>query len=271
MLYDNAKNMKKMAIGLIHLLPLPGTPLYKEGNLELSIDKALKDTKALIDGGAHGCLIQSVDKIYPSGDDTDYARLAGITVITQEVKKLVGTSNFKVGVQLMWNCITPSLAVAKVCKADFTRATAMVGTTTSPFGTIEANPLKTQAYRKYIDAFNISMIAEISGYHFKSDDNNKNLLNLAHSALTVGANALEVLHPDEEINNKMVHDLKKAYPLVPIVLGGKTDLENVTRRMKEADIALVGSCFENGDWGGNIDVNIVKEYVEKLNSIQVGR
>jgi len=268
MLYNGSKNMRKMAIGLIHLLPLPGTPLYKEGNLELSVEKALRDTKALMEGGAHGCLIQSVDKIYPSGDDTDYARLAGITIITQEVKRLVGNADFKVGVQLMWNCITPSLAVAKVCKADFTRATAMVGTTTSPFGTMEADPLKIQSYRKYIDAFDVSMIAEISGYHFKADADNKQMLALAHSAITVGANAIEVLHEDEDINNKMVHDLKKVFPTVPVVLGGKTDLENVTRRMKEADIALVGSCFENGKWGGDIDINTVREYVGKLNSIQ---
>jgi predicted TIM-barrel enzyme len=53
-----------------------------------------------------------------------------------------------------------------------------------------------------------------------------------------------------------------------VVLGGGTDLTNVTRRMKEADMALVGSCFENGKWGGNIDTGIVKEYVGLVRSIK---
>lgn len=258
---------KKLVIGLVHLQPLPATPLYREGDLEKSIEKALRDTQALMDGGADGCLLQSVDKIYPSGDDTDYARVAGITVVAHEVKKLINGRDFRMGVQLMWNCITPSLAVAKVCKADFTRCTALVGTTNSPFGVINADPYKIQSYRRYIDAMNVSMIAEIQGYHFKGEYDSATLVASAKSAMTVGGNAVEVLHADEEQNNKMVHDIKSKLPSVPIVLGGGTNLENVSRRMKEADGVLVGSCFENGKWGGFIDSAIVKEYVGIVRSL----
>lgn len=268
MLFNKNEDHRKLVIGLIHLMPLPGTPLYSEGDLDLSIEKAIKDTKALIEGGADGCLIQSVDKIYPSGDDTDYARLAGITVVVNEVKRLVGNKPFKVGVQLMWNCITPSLAVSKVCGCDFTRCTALVGTTSSPFGIVEANPWKVQSYRKHIDAFDVSMIAEISGYHFKSKYDKDKLIELAHSAITVGADAVEIMHADENLNNQMVHDIKSVFPDLPVVLGGKTTVENVSRRMLEADVALVGSCFENGQWGGFIDSETVKEYVKNLRKLK---
>ena len=258
---------KKLAIGLVHLKPLPGTPLYQEGDLELSIEKALKDTEALIKGGADGCLVQSVDKIYPSTDDTDYARVAGIALVTNEVRKLAGP-DFKIGIQLMWNCITPSLAVAKVCKADFTRCTAMLGTTSSNFGTIEANPMKVQSYRRYIGAQDVDMIAEISGYHFHAGEYDKgHIQTLAQSAMTVGADAVEIMSRDEELNNRMVEDIKALPGNIPVVLGGGTNLENVKRRMKYADAALVGACFEGTNWGGNIDPEIVKEYVGLLRSI----
>ena len=45
---------KKLIFGLIHLLPLPGTPFFEEGLLEKSLDKALRDAEALQKGGASG-------------------------------------------------------------------------------------------------------------------------------------------------------------------------------------------------------------------------
>lgn len=122
-------------------------------------------------------------------------------------------------------------------------------------------------YRNHINARNVDMIAEISGYHFLGEYNKANLQSLARGAMTVGAEAVEIYHKDEDLNNRMVLDIKELSSDIPVVLGGGTDVENVTRRMKHADAALVGRCFENGDWGGNIDPEIVKEYVGRLRSI----
>jgi len=258
---------KKLIIGLIHLKPLPGTPLYQEGDLELALEKALKDAAALYKGGADGCLVQTVDRIYPAEDDADYARVSAMAVITHEVKKATAPS-FHVGAQIMWNCITPSLAVAKVCGASFTRATALTGTTTSTYGIVNANPLKVANYRKLIGAENVAIIAEIEGYHFHSFGAEMPIAQRARMAMNVGADAVEIMYGDEDINNKLVHDIKVASPDTPVILGGKTDIENVRRRLKEANGALVGSCFENKNWGGNIDENIVREYMNIVRSME---
>lgn len=251
---------RKLVVGLSHLLPLPGTPFHEPGNLEKSVQKAVADSLALQRGGADGCLLQTVDKVYPRGDDTDYARVSAMTVIAHEVRQAVGP-DFLLGVQLMWNCVTPSLAVAKVCGADFIRCTAMVGATPSPFGTVEADPLKVQSYRKQLGAQDITMIAEISGYHFAQggDADLGSLKQLAWNARMVGADALEIVHKDEETNNRMADAISKMG--MPVVLGGGTDLSNVKRRLSHADMALVGSCFEGGKWGGPIVEEIVREYV----------
>lgn len=264
-IFENV-NKKKLVIGLIHLKPLPGTPLYKEGDFEVSMQKAIKDATALYEGGADGCLVQTVDRIYPSGNDTDYARVAAMAIISNEVKRIT-SPEFHVGVQMMWNCLTPSLAVAKVCGASFTRATAMMGSTESQFGRFDANPEMVQTYRNNINAQDVAMIAEIDGYHFHGMKDIP-IAQRAHMAMMVGADAVEVMHADEELNNKLVHDIKTANPNIPVVLGGKTDLENCTRRMKEADAVLVGRCFEGDNWGGNIDKAIVKEYVAQIRAIE---
>lgn len=265
MMFKQENLRKKLVLGLVHLLPLPGTPLYTEGDLERSREKVKRDVNALAEGGAQGCLVQSVDKIYPSSDDTDYARVAAMALLVETARREAGPG-FYVGAQLMWNCITPSLAVAKVCGADFTRCSVLVGRSPSPFGMIEADPLKVMEYRRKIDAQNVGMIAEISGYHFAQNGGYDAgaLVSMAKSAVTVGANAIEIFNPDPDLNDRMVRDLKAALPNTPVILGGGTNVENAAQRLSLADGALVGSCFENGNWGGNICADTVRAYMARL-------
>ena len=265
---DMFKNLngKKLVLGLVHLLPMPGTPLYEEGNLEKMTEKAIPDCKTLQNAGADGGLIQSVDVIYPSTDDTDYARVATLAMIAGRVRAAVGP-DFKMGVQLMWNCITPSLAVAKATGADFTRCTALVSSTDSMFGRVYAEPLKVMEYRKKIDAQGVGMISEISGYHFKGAYEKKNLQNRAASSIKVGASAVEVMNGDFEMNERLVKDIKELGD-IPVILGGGTTVENCKDRLRYADGALVGSAFEGGKWGGPVIESIVAEYVKRVRELE---
>ena len=267
MFKEARKNNQKLIFGLIHLKPMPGTPFYQDGDYEASIEKAIRDAKALENGGASGCLIQTVDKVYPVGDDSDYVRATCLAVIANEVKKNVGP-DFKIGVQLMWNCITPSIAVAKSVKADYTRCTALVGQTTSPFGgVINADPLKVLEYRKKIEAEDVELLAEIAGYHFHGGYDKEALLSRVASAVMVRANAVEIMSKNEEENNRMELDIREAYPDLPIILGGGTDVKSAASRLSNADGALVGRCFEGNNWGGGIDEAIVASYMKEVRSI----
>lgn len=262
----HAKN-EKLILGLIHLRPMPGTPFYKEGDYETSIRKAVKDAKALEQGGASGCLIQTVDKVYPTGDESDHVRATCLAVIASEVKKAVGP-DFKIGAQLMWNCITPSLAAARAVGADFTRCTALVGQTPSPFGgVIHGDPLKVFQYRKKIGAESVDMLAEIAGYHFHGGYDKEALLERVASTAMVRADAVEIMSKDEELNNRMELDIRAAYPDMPIILGGGTDVASAKSRLRNADGALVGRCFEGDLWGEGVDAGIVEAYMKEVRSI----
>lgn len=263
-MFKELPNGKKLVIGCIHLLPMPNTPFYKPGDFERSLEKALKDAEALKNGGADGCIIQPVDWVYDCTDDTDYVRVACMAVAGREVRRLVGP-DFKIGVQIMWNCITPSLAAAKACGADFTRCSALTGRSPSPYGEIVGNPLKVMNYRRAIDAESVELIAEVAGYHFINGEYDKAALKAAAGdALKVGAHAVELFHKNEELNNTMARDLKEAYENIKIVLGGGTNVESAARRLKYADAAIVGSCFENGNWGGPVCGETVRAYVENV-------
>lgn len=251
---------KKVILGLVHLLPLPGTPFYEDGNMEKTLDKAIADATALYEGGADGCLVQTIDGVYPAGDDADYARVAAMANIVKAVSDATGPE-FQIGVQILWNALKPSLAVAKVSGGSFLRCNAFVGSTMTTSGIVEADPVGFHHYRKQIDAQNITLIAEVESMHFKWLGG-KPVAEVARTAARTGAQAVEIAHKDEATNLQMIREIKEVSPDLPVILGGHTNHENAARRLAEADGAFVGTCFETEGWGGRIDIDRVKSYMD---------
>ncbi len=256
---------KKVVIGMVHLLPLPGTPFYQEGNVERALAKAVADATALYEGGADGCLIQTVDRVYPTTDDADYARVAAMATITKAVADATGPE-FSIGVQIMLNALKASLAVATVCGGSFLRCAALVGATLSTSGMVEAKPLDFLTYRSQIGGQRIKLIAEVNSMHFRWMGD-KTTAEVARMASRVGADAVEVAHPDEATNARMVREIKQALPHLPVLLGGHTNHANVARRLAEADGAFVGTCLQGEGWGGRIDLARVRDYVNIVASL----
>lgn len=250
---------KKVVIGMVHLLPLPGTPFYQEGHIALTLEKAVADATALYQGGADGCLIQTVDRVYPTADEADYARVAAMAIIVKAVTEATG-ADFHVGVQLMVNALKASLAVASVCGGSFLRCTALVGATLTPSGLVEAKPLDFLTYRRQIGAQHIQLIAEVESMHFKWMGG-RPVAEVARSAWRMGAAAVEVAHADEDTNARLVRDIKQAMPHLPVILGGHTNHENAARRLAEADGAFVGTCLKTEGWDSRVDVERVRDYV----------
>ncbi len=261
----DALGCRKVVIGLIHLLPLPGTPFYQPGNAERALGKAVRDAATLSQGGADGCLIQTVDRVYPTADEADYARVAAVAAITQAVAKAT-PPGFQIGVQIMVNALKASTAVATVCGGSFLRCTALVGATMTPSGIVEANPLDFLTYRARIGGNRLKLIAEVDSMHFHWMGD-KPTADVARIAARMGADAVEVAHPDEAVSNRLVRDVKRAHPLLPVILGGHTNHENAARRLAEADGAFVGSCLKSGAWDSDIDVERVREYVKIVASL----
>src|SRR4051794_17496790 len=115
---------------MVHLDPLPGTPFFADGSFDATLDRAVTSAVALRDGGADGCLIQTVDRVYSVDDKSDPARTAAMALITRAVVDATGAA-FDVGVQLMRNAVKASLGVATVAGARFVRVGALVGATLS--------------------------------------------------------------------------------------------------------------------------------------------
>lgn len=256
---------KKVVIGMVHLLPLPGTPFYQEDSMEQVLVQALADATALYRGGADGCLIQTMDRVYPASDEADYARVAAMAAIVKAVSDAT-TPTFHIGVQIMMNALKASVAVAKVCGGSFLRCTALVGATLTPAGMVQANPLDFLTYRTQIGANHVKLIAEVNSMHFRWMGD-RSTADVARMAARVGADAVEVAHADEDTNARLVREVKHAMPHLPVILGGHTTHENVARRLAEADGVFVGSCLKMEGRNSPVDIERVREYVKIVASL----
>ncbi|MFD6876631.1 MULTISPECIES: BtpA/SgcQ family protein [unclassified Streptomyces] len=260
---------RKTVIGMIHLQPLPGTPFHEEGTFREILERAVASAKALAAGGADGCLVQTVDRVYTTEDECDPARAVAMGLISEAVVRAVSDApEFLVGVQIMRNALTASLAVAKVTGGHFIRAGALVGMTLSPHGMVAADPLAVAEYRQRISARSVGVIADVDSMHFRWFGGEKSTAEVARAARGMGADAVSLGDPDENRTHEMIASVRRAAPDLPVILAGHTDHGNAERLLAEADGAFVGTCLEEGGWGGRINVDRVRSYVDIARALE---
>ncbi|NBE83264.1 BtpA/SgcQ family protein [Micromonospora rubida] len=252
--------------GVVHLAPLPGTPFYEPDSLRHTLARAVESARALDRGGAHGCLVQTADRVYGVEDDCDPARLAAVTVITEAVRAATDPA-FQVGVQIMRNATRASLATAKVCGGSFVRVGAIVGETLSWQGTVRPDPATVMAYRRAIDAWDVKVIADVASMHFSWPNGDRQPGEVARSAMNAGADAVCLGDPDESRTLELISQVRRAAPAAPIYLAGYTDHDNAARLVGAADGVFVGSCVTVGGWAGDVSEQKVRSYMEILNSL----
>jgi len=262
--YRFLKNEKRI-IGLIHLSPLPGTPFYIKNSFSKILDIAVASAEALEQGGAHGCLIQTVDRVYTTNENTDVARVIALTKITAAISRAVG-KGFQIGIQIMRNANQSAIAIAKLCEGSFIRVETLVGQTSTPNGIVVADSMGLMEYRNKIDAFDIDIVADIYTRHYQWINSDKPLEQIAKYAKMVGANAVCLESKDEKKIIPILKKISESNPTLPIILSGYTNHENARELLANADGAFVGSCFEKNGWGSSIDKEKVAQYMEIINT-----
>ncbi|TQJ37044.1 BtpA/SgcQ family protein [Streptomyces sp. SLBN-115] len=256
----------KAVIGMIHLRPLPGTPFHRDGTLNETVDSAVRSAVALEQGGADGCLIQTFDRVYSVADESDPARTVAMGLITDAVVRATA-DGFQVGVQMMRNAVSASLAVAKVCGGTFVRIGALVGQTLSPHGMVTPDPLRFMEYRRTISAEDIAVVADVDSMHFSWFGGGKTTAEVAKAAGTAGADAVSLCHADDDATLRMIDSVREIAPHMPVILAGGTHHGNAARLLAAADGAFVGGCLEREGWGAEIDAERVDTYMDIVRGI----
>ncbi len=235
------ENVEKPIIGVVHLKPLPGSPLYK-GDFEEVYEAALRDADALYSGDVDGIIIENYgDKpyvIYVKNPLT----LTAMSIIAYEVRRKY--NDIYLGINVLRNSGVEALAIAYNVKANFIRVNNLCQMLVSPEGLLYPIAEKIIRLREYLKA-SIKILADINVKHASPLD--------ARSIEYVAKDCVERCLADALIitgsrtgEEASINDLVKVKKAVsePVLVGSGITLHNISKYWKFADGFIVGTYFK---------------------------
>jgi|Deesub1362A_J573_1020465.scaffolds.fasta_scaffold00340_33 hypothetical protein len=244
---------RKIVIGVVHLLPLPGAPLHE--SFEEVIKKALKDAKAIEEGGADALIIENYGDM-PFLTEVGKETIACMTSVAKEIKNAV---SIPLGVNVLRNDGFGALAIAKAVKAEFVRINQLYFTSITPEGVLTGNAGKLLRYRKIIGC-KARIFADIHvkhAIHFARIEDYASEFNrsMADAAIITGT---RTGIPPDIAHLKLLRDIVE----LPVLAGSGVNHRNILDILKYADGVIVGTYFKKEPkFDSEIDVKRVKKIV----------
>jgi len=266
---------EKPIIGMVHLRPLPGSPMYdkKKMSMQQIIDTAVHEAQLLEQGGVDGLQIENIwDYPYVKGQDIGPETVAAMAVAATYVKEAV---KIPMGVNCHLNGGDQALAIAVAAGARWVRIFEWVNAYVSHAGILEGIGGKLSRYRTALDARDdVMFMCDVNvkhGSHFMISD--RSLAEQANDAVTEGAETLIVTGFETGIapTPEKVREFSENVS-VPVILGSGTTSENVQELLKYSDGAIVGSYFkENNNWKEPVSLERTKKFMDAVWGIRNGK
>ncbi len=266
---------EKPIIGMVHLRPLPGSPMYdkKKMSMQQLIDTAASEALLLEQGGVDGLQIENIwDYPYVKGQDIGPETVAAMAAAAMCVKQAV---KIPMGVNCHLNGGQEALAIAIATGARWIRVFEWVNAYVSHAGILEGVGGKLARYRTALDARDdVMFLCDVNvkhGSHFMISD--RSLSEQANDAVTEGAEALIVTGFETGIapTPEKVSEFSSSVD-VPVLLGSGTTTENVQELLKHSDGAIVGSYFkENNNWKEPVSLERTKKFMDAVRELRDGK
>jgi hypothetical protein len=261
--------VEKPIIGMVHLMPLPGSPGYGEYGMNVIVDQALRDARALVEGGIDGIIVENMwDLPYYVGNKVPLEAIAAQTIAAKEVVKAV---DIPVGVNVIHNGGQVTLSIAAAADAKFIRVCAYTGALVWDTGEFDhgvaADLLR---LRKNLKVEHIKIFADVCKKHAVMFPG----INLeTHVAWTdfYLADAIIVTGKMTGVPARLreVKVAKQVAPDRPVLVGSGTNKNNITKFLKYADGAIAGTSLkEKGITQNPVSVQRVKEYMKAVQSFR---
>lgn len=154
----------KPILGMVHCWPLPGAPGYTGGGLDPIVESAVRDARALADGGADGLIVENMwDIPFRAGPHLPPESVAAHAVIAREVKRAVG---LPLGINLVHNGGVACLAIAIAAGASFIRVCMLTGAGVWEAGSWdEGCAADLLRRRKDLEAEHIKLLCDVDKKH----------------------------------------------------------------------------------------------------------
>ncbi|MBN9269642.1 MAG: BtpA/SgcQ family protein, partial [Mesorhizobium sp.] len=153
----------KPIIGMVHVLPLPGSPYYRNGSLAQVYEQAVEEALILEEGGVDGILLENAGDIpFLKPDDIGFETIGGMSVIGDRVRR---ATKLPLGFNIVANAAKASLACAKSSGAQFVRVNQWANAYVANEGIVEGAASQAMRYRRALDGEDIVVLADVHVKH----------------------------------------------------------------------------------------------------------
>lgn len=258
---------EKPIIGMIHLKPLPGAPLYDPSVMDMKkiLSIALEEAKILQEAGVDGLQVENIwDYPYAKNEGISYECTAALAVAVHEI---VNNTSIPVGVNCHLNGGEVALACAIAGQAKWIRVFEWSNAYISQVGFVDAVGPQVARMRNNLKALDIVTMCDVNvkhGSHFIISD--RSVEEQARDVETQGADVVIVTGfetgcaPTAEKVNTCKNAVK-----IPIILGSGVNTENARELLRSADGAIVGSWFKvDNNWKNSVDFVRTKDFMHQV-------
>ncbi len=251
----------KCIIGMVHTLPLPGTPKYKD-NMDFVRERALQDAKTLEKAGVSALIVENFNDD-PASIKLDMEQLTALTSIATSVKEAV---NIPVGIDAAFCDWEASLTIAIAVGADFIRVPVFVDTVVMADGIVYPCASKLLRKRKALNAENILLLCDIQTKHTHMLTGSVSIEESAVNAEAALADAIIVTgaHTGAAAPVDVLKELRK-FVRIPLLVGSGFNAYNALEQLPYIDGAIVGSAFKkNGIISNPVDYELAKKVMDTV-------
>jgi membrane complex biogenesis BtpA family protein len=255
-------SVQRPLIGMVHLLPLPGSPGWG-GSMRAVLERALADAAALEAAGFDGLMVENYNDVpfYPERVPAETA--AAVAVCVREV---VRAARLPVGVNLLRNDAEGALAIAHAAGARFIRVNVHTGVMATDQGLLTGRAYETTRLRQRLGA-EVAIFADVwvkhaapfPGAGLEQAAEDTFLRGLADALIVSGAGT------GKRTDLARVDVVKRAVPQAPVFIGSGVTAATVSETLAVADGAIVGSdASQGGIAGAGIDPERAAALVQAL-------
>lgn len=261
---DNRCLSANALIGMVHLLPLPGSPVSQRTQRVVT-EHALADARTLAGAGFDALMIENFGDAPFRATRVEPHTVAMMTVIARRVRDTV---SLPIGINVLRNDPRAALAVAGACGAAFIRVNVHVGVYAADQGIIEGRADDTLRYRRDLgDA--TAIFADVHVKHARPMSTPDLAEAAEETAYRGRADALIVsgTGTGKPTDRHDVECVRKAVPDRPLYIGSGVTADTIREDLGIADGVIVGTALKpNRRIEAPIDAKLASTFVEAARS-----
>jgi hypothetical protein len=256
-------------IGMVHLLPLPGSPHYAQtgvaGRMQEIIDASMTDAQTLEEAGFSGLIIENLADFPYYPEHVPPETIASMGIVAALMRKQI---KIPIGINVLRNDAQAAIAIAATAGLQFIRVNVLTGTYVTDQGIISGQAHLVARERQRLRAENVFIFADLRVKHAvplaepnlaqEIDDLFERAL--ADAVIVSGAGSGKPVDPD------FLREVKKLAGDRPVLIGSGLTFENAKPLLAEADGAIVGSAIKiDGHIHNRVDAARARQLVDMIN------